>query len=396
MDIDTTTPLRSLNPSRVQASQKKYPTVIVHIKTETMPINALNRCVRGGNWNNNAVNCRVSNRNNNNPGNRNNNIGLRLSNTENRQNSANSRIPHRAFSRPNHIPARLPGPSNTPWQAALGKICLAACIFCSFGPLPAQTTLPPEMVFVPGGTFTMGCTPEQQPDCISDETPTRRVRLPAFEIGKYEVTQAQWQAVMGYNPGTGYGTSPDRPVYSVSYYDCATFCNRLSQQQGLERVYYFDRGFTQPFDSLVGDYNIYVDIYANPDAKGYRLPTEAEWEYAARGGPKASTQTKYSGSDNLDAVGWYFGNNTPYGCKPVGQKLPNALGIYDMSGNVWEWCFDEYAGYGSGASCSGALARCVRGGDWNNDAVSCRVSYRSGIYPGGRVSNVGLRLSRTP
>jgi formylglycine-generating enzyme required for sulfatase activity len=260
--------------------------------------------------------------------------------------------------------------------------------------LPAQTTLPPELVFVEGGTFTMGCTQEQQPNCYNDESPTRIVRLPAFEMGKYEVTQAQWQAVMGSNPGTIYGTSPDRPVYRVSYYDCATFCNRLSQQEGLERVYYFDRDYTQPFDSLV-DGSIYVNIYARPYAKGYRLPTEAEWEYAARGGSLAATQTKYSGSNNLDEVGWHLGNNSPSGCKPVGQKLPNALGLYDMSGNEDEWCFDEYAYYGSSATCSQLLARCLRGGNWVENVVNCRVSRHGSYYPGSRLNGIGLRLSRT-
>ncbi len=265
------------------------------------------------------------------------------------------------------------------------------------GALAAQTTLPPEMVLVEGGTFTMGCTPEQVPDCLSDESPSRIVRLPSFEIGKYEVTQAQWQAVMGNNPSGYSSCGGSCPVEQVSYNDGVAFCNRLSQQQGLEQVYYFDQYYLSPIDSLSWNYN-YYEIHVNPNANGYRLPTEAEWEYAVRGGHTAGMQSKYSGSNNIGEVGWYSGNNTPSGTKPVGQKLPNALGIYDMSGNVWEWCFDEYIKYGSSASCNNFYGyTSLRGGSYNRNATYCRVSNRSfsyNYYYFSQEVTIGLRIAR--
>jgi formylglycine-generating enzyme required for sulfatase activity len=222
------------------------------------------------------------------------------------------------------------------------------------------------MVFVQGGTFTMGCTSEQESNCDSSEKPIFSVTLSNYSIGKYEVTQRLWEAVMNNNPSNFKGDG-SRPVETVSWNDVDTFIVKLNALTG----------------------------------KKYRLPTEAEWEYAARGGNKASGH-KYAGSDTIGTVAWYYGNNGSsgsinYGTKPVGTKEPNELGIYDMSGNVWEWVSDWYEEYTSWAKTnprgpeSGSY-RVFRGGGWYNDASHCRVSDRYDYYPGNRNSDIGFRL----
>ncbi len=223
-----------------------------------------------------------------------------------------------------------------------------------------------EMVPVEGGTYRMGATAEQGGDADGDEGPVHEVTLGGFAIGKYPVTQALWEAVMGDNPSRFAG-DPRRPVERVSWDDCRAFIEELNAE---------------------------LDM---PDASGrrFRLPTEAEWEYAARGG-KRSKGYKYSGSDNLDEVAWY-GGNSGGATHPVGQKKPNELGIYDMSGNVWEWCGDRYGEYPCGAQTnptgpgSGGY-RLLRGGGWGLIASYCRVSCRSDNRPGYGGGSLGLRL----
>ncbi len=216
------------------------------------------------------------------------------------------------------------------------------------------------MVYVQGGTFTMGATSEQGSDADNDETPTHRVTLSSYYIGQTEVTQALWQAVMGNNPSYSRGTN--KPVESVSYNDCKAFIRELN--------------------SLTG--------------QNFRLPTEAEWEFAARGGNK-SRGYKYAGSDNLSTVAWYYGNSGN-ATHPVAQKSPNELGLYDMSGNVWEWCNDWYGGYSSNAQTnpqgpySGSY-RVYRGGSYNFSAGYCRVSYRRYSAPSNSYYFLGLRLA---
>ena len=217
-----------------------------------------------------------------------------------------------------------------------------------------------EMVFVQGGAFTMGCTLEQGGDCSSDEKPAHQVTVGSFYIGKYEVTQAQWKAVMGSNPSSFKGDN--LPVEHVSWNEVQEFIRKLNAATG----------------------------------KQYRLPTEAEWEFACRGGLK-SAHYKYSGSNNLNDVGWYSDNsgNTTH---PVGTKLPNELGIYDMSGNVWEWCNDWYGAYSSVAQTNpqgpaSGSARVLRGGSWSYDARFVRVSFRYYITPDYRINFLGFRLA---
>ncbi len=246
-----------------------------------------------------------------------------------------------------------------------------------FGPLTFTVNgVTFKMLPVEGGTFTMGATAEQGNDAYDYEKPTHSVMLSNYYMGETEVTQALWQAVMGKsvtqianeNGWNTYGVGDNYPMYDVSWDDCQTFINKLNQL-------------------LAGQLG----------GKRFALPTEAQWEYAARGGKK-SKGYKYSGSNNLDNVAWYTSTTNHSGTRPVGTKTPNELGLYDMSGNVWEWCSDWYGSYGSGAqtnptgSTSGSH-RVGRGGGWGGDAGYCRVSYRIGITPGFRNYDLGLRLS---
>lgn len=204
-----------------------------------------------------------------------------------------------------------------------------------------------EMIEVQGGTFTMG------KDTI--------VTLSDYAIGKYPVTQKQWVEIMGNNPS--YFKNCDAcPVERVSWDDCQEFIRKLNSQTG----------------------------------KRYRLPTEAEWEFAARGGNN-SRGYKYSGSNTVKSVAWYGGNSNTR-TKPVGTKSPNELGLYDMSGNVWEWCSDWYGAYSSGSQTNpqgfdtGAI-RVSRGGSWRYFAQGVRSTYRGGNQPRDRIYSLGFRLA---
>jgi len=237
-------------------------------------------------------------------------------------------------------------------------------------PPPTTSTLtdadlrPYNMVRVRGGTFTMGCTSEQGSDCYDREKPAHQVTVSDFYIGKYEVTQKEWREVMGSNPSY-FKNCDECPVETVSWDDIQSFLSKLNAKTG----------------------------------RTYRLPTEAEWEYAARGG-SASRGYKYAGSNSLDEVAWYTSNS---GSKthPVGQKKANELGLYDMSGNVWEWCADDWHSNYSGAPSTGrawidsprASYRVFRGGSWIDIALFCRVSYRFDSTPSYRGGNLGFRLA---
>ena len=217
-----------------------------------------------------------------------------------------------------------------------------------------------EMVYVEGGTFQMGATEEQGEDACDDEKPVHRVTLSSYLIGKHEVTQALWEEVMGSNPSHN-KQGGDYPVENVSWFDCQEFIGKLNARTGMQ----------------------------------FRLPTEAEWEYAARGGDR-SKGYKYAGRDNLDEAGWYDGNSGNH-THPVGLKKPNELGLYDMSGNVWEWCEDRYGKYSSEAQTNptgpqSGGDRVLRGGCGWNDARHCRVSDRMSLAPGCGDVVGGLRL----
>ena len=225
-----------------------------------------------------------------------------------------------------------------------------------------------KMVRVNGGTFTMGATAEQGGDALEWENPAHQVTLSDYAIGQTEVTQALWEAVMGSNPSL-FTSDPNRPVERVTWDECQEFITRLNALTG----------------------------------KRFRLPTEAEWEFAARGGNK-SQGYKYAGSNNIDEVAWYLdnsyavGSGSPdYGTHIVGTQKANELGLYDMSGNVWEWCQDYFGDYGSEAQFNPTgpetgTNRMRRGGGWDLENASCRVSHRSNRVPTYKYNNQGLRL----
>ena len=205
----------------------------------------------------------------------------------------------------------------------------------------------------------MGATSEQGSDADSDEK-AHQVTLSSYYIGETEVTQELWQTVMGSNPS--YFKGFHRPVEEVSWEDCQEFIRRLNQKTG----------------------------------RNFRLPTEAEWEYAARGGRK-SNGSKYVGGSSMDDVAWYDGNSNSQ-THDVGQKRPNELGLYDMAGNVWEWCQDWYGDYSSSAQTnpkgpSSGSGRVDRGGGWDYYAGGCRVSDRGCYNPSNRINDLGLRLA---
>jgi formylglycine-generating enzyme required for sulfatase activity len=213
----------------------------------------------------------------------------------------------------------------------------------------------PEMVFVEGGIFQMGSETGER-----DEMPIRAIELSSFSIGKYEVTQAQWTAIMGYNPSSFSGCD-NCPVEFVSWVEVQTYVSKLNHLTG----------------------------------KKYRLPTEAEWEYSARGGKKGMGYV-FSGSNDLNSVAWNSSNSLNI-THPVGLKIPNELGIYDMTGNVWEWCSDWYGNYSSSSLINprGAVSgkrRVVRGGCWSYYSPNAYNSIRYQYRQDNKQSIIGFRL----
>jgi formylglycine-generating enzyme required for sulfatase activity len=232
------------------------------------------------------------------------------------------------------------------------------------------------MIYIRDGSFLMG-SPDDEDGRHSDEGPVRRVTLDGFWMGKYPVTQAQYQAIMGTNPSHFKGDN--RPVEQVSWYDAMEFCLKLSQRTG----------------------------------RTFMLPTEAQWEYVCRAG----TTTRYYFGDDTRRLGeyaWYWRNSGDMPLTgdwdadatvknnakthPVGQKKPNAWGLYDMHGNVWEWCLDDWHDNYNGAPVNGLRwgdgtdsLRVIRGGSWYFSARSCRSAYRFGLTPGNRWDSLGFR-----
>jgi uncharacterized repeat protein (TIGR02543 family) len=256
-----------------------------------------------------------------------------------------------------------------------------------------------EMVYVPGGSFQMGNPDSSVGD--SDERPVHTVTVSGFYIGKHEVTQGQWQAVMGSLPSSlpssSYGVGANYPVYYVNWYDAVEFCNALSQREGLTSYYTINKDQTDPNNTSSYDTYKWL-ITTNTSAAGYRLPAEAQWEYAAKGGNGSPGNYTYSGSNTAADVAWYDYNGGS-GSKAVGTKAANGLGIYDMSGNVWEWCWDWYEAYPSTAQTDPAGAssgsdRVARGGSWDDSAEYVRSAHRDDGNPNSRSISVGFRLVR--
>jgi formylglycine-generating enzyme required for sulfatase activity len=242
------------------------------------------------------------------------------------------------------------------------------------GTTPARN-IPANMVLVEGGAFQMGSSNGE-----SDEKPVHTVTVKSFYMGRTEVTQKEWREVMGNNPSEFRGDN--LPVENISWYEMIEYCNKLSLKEGLTPAY---RGSG---NSITCDFN----------ASGYRLPTEAEWEYAAKGGNKDYLSYEYAGGNSVDSVAWYernSGNRT----HPVGMKQSNSLGLYDMSGNVLEGCWDWYGGYSGGnqadpRGASSGTERILRGGSWNFPATFGRSAFRCVHIPSDRDPYVGFRLVR--
>lgn len=251
-----------------------------------------------------------------------------------------------------------------------------------------------EMIYVEGGTFLMGCTNEQVNDCGIDENPVFQVSLSDFYIGRYEITVAQFEKFID---DTQYKTDADLTDCSWLFID--------GDWNLVEHVNW--RCDVNGNEHRIEDYNYPVSYVSWNDAiafckwlsdksgKIYRLPTEAEWEYSARGGSKDKSSI-YAGSDSIDSVAWYR-SNSHASKNPVGAKMPNELGIFDMSGNVSEWCCDyknEYSSYSKiNPKCvKTSYFRVIRGGSWLSKAEQCRVSYRDYSYPENRYSIRGFRV----
>jgi len=271
-----------------------------------------------------------------------------------------------------------------------------------------------SLVLVKGGTF-------------KDTTSNfygKNATISSFYIGKYEVTQKEWIDVMGSNPSEFKGDN--LPVEKVSWYDAVEYCNKRSITEGLKPYYHIDKNKKDP--NNVRDPNFESDLDSikwtvtiNPGANGYRLPTEAEWEYAAGGGQESKSYT-YSGGNDVDQVAWYWRNSgdkylTGYWSwpmiednhdktKPVGDKKPNELGLYDMSGNVREWCWDWYGDFGNPSlrgkanvtdpqGSSSGYARIWKGGGWIGADFSSASSYRGSLAANGMGPDQGFRVCRS-
>jgi len=259
---------------------------------------------------------------------------------------------------------------------------------------------PDQLVLVEGGTFKHPKSNYHGKD----------VTVADFLIGKYEVTQKEWTEVMGSNPSKF--TGDNLPVETVSWYDSVEYCNRRSLKEGLKPCYQIDKEKKDPNnDNEMDDVKWIITI--NAGANGYRLPTEAEWEYAAGGGRMSKGYT-YSGGNDVDKVAWYYRNsgdkilhglwNWPMlernnnKTKPVGGKEPNELGLHDMSGNVREWCWDTYREQPTAADAPPSLAhggRVWKGGGWIGGDFCCEPSFRAGYEANGRGPDQGFRVCRS-
>ncbi|MCL1930425.1 MAG: formylglycine-generating enzyme family protein [Treponema sp.] len=306
----------------------------------------------------------------------------------------------------------------TPPASCLVFYAFIAAVFitCGGAPPPAeqQPQQPPqpqlpliEMVSIPGGSFRMGSTRETG---LLNETPAHQVTLSDFLLGQYEITQGQYFEITGLRPSSC-KTNPESraidgwktlPVEMVNWYEALVFCNKLSIKDKLDPVYRVNDS-TNPDDwgdIPTAEASIQWDVEWISGAKGYRLPTEAEWEYTARGG--VNTTNRYSGSNTAEDVAWYYDNSGTMS-HTVGVKQPNELNLYDMSGNVMEWCWDWQGAYTAGAQenprgvipGTTTIYRIIRGGGWSYAVNYCNVAYRHYNYPYYRGVNLGFRVVRS-
>ncbi|MDR0569007.1 MAG: formylglycine-generating enzyme family protein [Spirochaetaceae bacterium] len=244
----------------------------------------------------------------------------------------------------------------------------------------AAETAADALVLVEGGTFLMG-TARKEAYKRNDELPQHQVTVNDFLMGKYQVTQKEFRQIMKTNPSHFKGD--DRPVEHISWYGAVEYCNKRSLQEGLTPAYQDSGGI----------------IAFTLKADGYRLPTEAEWEYAAKGGSKATHVYLYAGSNDPAEVGW-FKENSGDMTRSVGTKEPNTLGLFDLSGNVWEWCWDWYGEYSAQAQTNpvgpvSGDARIVRGGSWGSISRTLRSTERGRGDPGALSGSLGFRVVRS-
>jgi len=243
--------------------------------------------------------------------------------------------------------------------------------------LSARSPLKQEdLVLVQSGTFKMG-SPEDEGYRQDDEILHQVEITRDFYIYRTEISQALWKQVMGSNPsGSSMPRKDNYPVNNVNFFDIMEFCNKLSEIEGLTPAYNSSEdGFNCDFD-----------------ADGYRLPSEEEWEYAARGGHLSQEYQIYSGSNRIDGIAWYMGNSGNV-IHPIAQKAPNILGLYDMTGNLWEWCWNVYQHYeGSSEEPTGIV---IRGGSAGNMPYNCRNAFRNYVSGIQKDVSLGFRIVRT-
>ena len=281
------------------------------------------------------------------------------------------------------------------------------------------TEKPPNMALIPAGSFIMGNATNVFPadEGFPRELPQHTVDVSAFDMDKYEVTKALWDEVTAYNGGNGYeysnpgsGDAANHPVHTVNWFDAVKWCNARSQRDGLTPVYYTDEGFATVYKTNE------IAPYANWTANGFRLPTEAEWEKAARGGV---ADTRFPWTDYTNRISHakanYYGDSSTYSydlssgphptyggsASPVGSFAPNGYGLYDMAGNVGEWCWDRYdiSYYSSSPATdprgpTSGVSRVLRGGSWPNDARTLRCAMRDNRDPDFENVIYGFRCAR--
>ncbi|GHT86643.1 hypothetical protein FACS1894137_12510 [Spirochaetia bacterium] len=263
-------------------------------------------------------------------------------------------------------------------------------------------SIPDDFISIQGGTFIMG-SPSSEVDRCDDEA-QHRVTVRGFYMGRYEITQKEYEEVMGCNPSEFMGAI--LPVENVSWYDAVEYCNKRSKKEGLHPVYTIDKSRFDPKNYSPAEFDtIWWLVTVNQNANGYRLPTEAEWEYACRAGSAGpfstgnniiTSQANYDGTNPYknNAKGVYRKKTTT-----VGSFASNPWGLYDMHGNVWEWCWDWYGKYNTGTQtdprgAASGFYRVLRGGGWNSHADNLRSAFRNFESASGKYTNCGFRIAR--